>query len=188
MGGITVSNSGSIDECYNKGSLSITSNVADVQIGGIVAQNAVNSVIVNTYSTGTVTLSGNHTSVSLGGIVGYSANNNITNSYATQVITSPAGGVSDTLSYGAIIGRLQSSISERNNYYSAASTSAIGNMYSSIFATGIYLSDYMDEGFVDRLNNGDNAFIADVAGENLNGGYPIFVWETSEELLYNNMD
>ena len=61
-------------------------------------------------------------------------------------------------------------------------------MYSSIFATGIYLSDYMDEGFVDRLNNGDNAFIADVAGENLNGGYPIFVWETSEELLYNNMD
>ena len=188
LGGITVSNSGSIDECYNKGSLSINSNVADVQIGGIVAQNAVNSVIVNTYSTGTVTLSGNHTSVSLGGIVGYSANNNITNSYATQVITSPAGGVSDTLSYGAIIGRLQSSISERNNYYSAASTSAIGNMYSSIFATGIYLSDYIDEGFVDRLNNGDNAFIADVAGENLNGGYPIFVWETSEELLYNNMD
>ena len=185
IAGIVVSNSGTVDECYNKGTLSINSNVSEVQLGGIVAQNAVNSTIINTYNTGYITLEGSHSNVSLGGIVGYSSNNNITNSYNIVVITSPAGGVSSSFSYGAIIGRLSSSLSERNNFYAQASTSAIGNTSSTNFAKGYAIAVMQGAEFVQELNAGDTAFVQDT--EAINGGYPIFAFENSEDLLYNNL-
>ncbi len=185
IAGIAISNSGTINECYNKGILIISSNVSEVQLGGIVAQNAVNSTISNTYNVGEIILEGTHSDVSLGGIVGYSSTNNITNSYVTCVITSTSG-ISDKTSYGAIIGRFQGSISERNNYYLQGSTSAIGNSSSLIFAKAYTSSQMRNQNFISELNVGSSAFIQD---SNLtNGGYPIFAWETLEDLLYNNLD
>ena len=185
IAGIAISNSGTINECYNKGILIISSNVSEVQLGGIVAQNAVNSTISNTYNVGEIILEGTHSDVSLGGIVGYSSTNNITNSYVTCVITSTSG-ISDKTSYGAIIGRFQGSMSERNNYYLQGSTSAIGNSSSLIFAKAYTSSQMRNQNFISELNVGSSAFIQD---SNLtNGGYPIFAWETLEDLLYNNLD
>lgn len=188
LGGIAISNSGTIDECYNKGTLTLNSNVTEIQMGGIVAQNSTNSTIINTYNTGKIVLEGNHTNVSFGGIVGYSANNNIVNSYSVQVITSPVGGISDTMSYGAIVGRLSSSISERNNYYAQGSTSGIGNYVSTTFAKSVSVSEMKNDNFVVTINGGDTAFMKDsYNNKQINNGYPIFVWETSEDLLYNKL-
>ena len=169
-------NNNSVNECYNKGILTLSSNVGEVYAGGISAQNGANSSINNSYNTGIIQINGSHSILAIGGIVGNSSTNSIDNCYSTQVIISEI-----SANQGAIIGKLNSASSGRNNYYLEGSSYAIGNIIDTSFAQSTSEGDMKDVEFYKTLN--ESSYVYDE--DNRNNGYPILRWENNENLLIN---
>ncbi len=176
LAGIVLYNNNSVNECYNKGILTLSSNVGEVYAGGISAQNGANSSINNSYNTGIIQINGSHSILAIGGIVGNSSTNSIDNCYSTQVIISEI-----SANQGAIIGKLNSASSGRNNYYLEGSSYAIGNIIDTSFAQSTSEGDMKDVEFYKKLN--ESSYVYDE--DNRNNGYPILRWENNENLLIN---
>ena len=102
-GGITAYNSGTVDECYNKGEVTATGEFA----GGIVGYNYEGSILLsNSYNSAAV----NGTTFA-GGISGKAYNSKIQNSYNSGIVSASSGKA------GGILGFTVSDYNAKNCYY-----------------------------------------------------------------------
>lgn len=165
VGGIAGSNAGSVESCYNSGTISNTNTASKAGVGGIVGRNGNTYDAVETgtvkycYNTGAITTIAKWT----GGIVGFNnALSSVTNCY---VIDGPAGGNTNN----PVIG-LNEGITASN--YSLSSLGASTDALDSEKGERLTSSDMKAQTFLNNLNAGGRGFCF-VSG--VNGGYPVLL-------------
>ena len=166
--------SGTISECFNKGSLNMTSSrsVSTAGFGGIVASNS--GKISSCYNTGimSITMSSSPSILYMGGLAGYS-NSNITSSYVAVALTQNGS--------GAIAGKIEGLTTNSNyNYYLEGSSLAVGSQSN------------VDDAFAKRLTVSQMKIPSNMPGLGsefaFDGrNFPSLAWESSAALLFNKL-
>lgn len=154
--GYNGSNGKGISGCYNAGTVSAKTGGA----GGIAGSQFNNDAVENCYNTGDIRC-GTALNNTAGGLIGASGFSNaltVRNSYNTGTVT---GGVSNPIS-----GKATKGITCTNVYYLNTATDTVAKKAESKDAESM-------KGLAGTLGA---AFVSD--SKNLNGGYPILVWQT----------
>ncbi len=186
IGGIAGANDGKVYSCYNKANITIyktTSNLSEslkeCRVGGIIGSTADTSVIENVYNEGNVMFLSSVTyemnvNTYLAGLVGLNFGL-ITNAYSVGKIISQEDQFDDVY-IGNISGR-KASGNVINCYYLPETilTSNTDNIQLRTEGQETSEDKMKEESFVDLLNNEANIWKRDI--ENINGGYPIFIWQ-----------
>ncbi|MBA7676125.1 hypothetical protein ES703_84366 [subsurface metagenome] len=142
LGGLSGSNSGTIEDCYSSGTVSgsegfeYTGTTAMLFFGGLVGENT--GEIANCYSRGSVSGSGNYV-CHLGGLVGFNEGT-ISNCFSSD----PVSGDGNNVWYlGGLVGQNEDTIS---NCYSSGAISAVGDSVD-------YIGGLVGEGVIELVEN-----------------------------------
>jgi hypothetical protein len=165
------SGGGIVKNCFNAGAI-----IRGQWAAGVVAQvESGNATILNCYNTGSVT-GGGHTDY-VGGILGNHKAGavSITNCYNVGAITAVNNG-------GAIAGNLNANNNTVNLYYltgSSALAFGAGAGTTTATATSKSAAQMQEAAFAAEVSGTGRSFVADTT-PNINGGYPIFRWQTTD--------
>ena len=173
-GGIAggISNGSSIENCVNTGVVANPSTCA----AGIVANLSGNCKVSGCYNTGAITAGGNYAA----GIVGYCGNAEVSNCYNIGMIKcNPA------FAYGSVIGTVTNAAAKIKNLYYLEGTcdkGGIGSVQDEATQTAesVTKADLNTDEFVGKLN----ADLTEAAFK-ASCGYPVLVWQTAKEHVYD---
>ena len=160
---IGVGEYGKITNCYNTG---MVKGVSDV--GGIVGYVDKNFTIDNCYNCGMINASG----LFVGGLVGLMYAGTITNSYNIGMISD------GPLFVNAIVGATDMDpFVIKNCYYSKELTNIGEEITNGISEKSV--EEMKAASFITLLNGGQNPIAWTADTRNINGGFPILVWQSS---------
>ena len=159
-----------ISECANMNEITTTSTSTSARrIGGIVG-NTTKGYVKNCYNTGKVYINDEQKGTNIGGIVGTITNSGFEVSYCYN-----AGEVKSYNNTGGIVGNLSKTpTTATENYY-------IGSKINNTLETGknTEFGTPDVENTIKSLYNKDtwNTFIKQNTNQNVNSGFPIFIWQ-----------
>lgn len=173
IGGIAGGTGGTIEKCYNKGTIiqkSVNNNVGGIV--GHISPNMTNVKVINNYNRGKIIEEANDSN-GIGGIIGNISNTGtsgeIKNNYNVGEIEVTG---TNPQSIGGVFGNTSTNFTIDNNYYELNKSNVTLNNV----GTGLQQSDMKIQQFVDQLNGGqtDLPWQLDTG---INDGYPILNWQ-----------
>ena len=178
-GGISASTGGNIEQCYNKGKITITNNYEIenkiISVGGITGDVYNRDGIKECYNIGNIIID-TISNINIGGISGKNTTK-ISNCYNLGQIEHTGETVKAKI--GMLVGNNNGAVS--NSYYKENSNYVgigTGNQVNDATSENDIIkteSDMKNDNFVTILNAGNNVWKKDTS--NINNGYPILDWQ-----------